>query len=92
MDVGKIENGLECGFVKHCLNCLLITDPVCFEVEYGKVDQISTYKLMKCFLPCNIFFINDSWIGHFQVAVNLTMKARLSEKLFIIKLVLFAYE
>ena len=24
---GKIENGLERGFVKHCLNYLLITDP-----------------------------------------------------------------
>ena len=28
MTVGKIENGLERGFVKHRLNCLLITDPV----------------------------------------------------------------
>ena len=28
MTVGKIENGLEHGFVKHRLNCLLITDPV----------------------------------------------------------------
>ena len=28
MTVGKIENGLERGFVKHCLNCLLITDPL----------------------------------------------------------------
>ena len=28
MTVAKIENGLECGFVKHRLNCLLITDPV----------------------------------------------------------------
>ena len=27
MTVGKIENGLERGFVKHRLNCLLITDP-----------------------------------------------------------------
>ena len=27
MIVGKIENGLERGFVKHRLNCLLITDP-----------------------------------------------------------------
>ena len=26
MIVGKIENGLERGFVKHRLNCLLITD------------------------------------------------------------------
>ena len=33
-----------------------------------------------------------SEIGHFRVAVNLTMKARLSAKLFIWKLVLFAYE
>ena len=31
-------------------------------------------------------------IGHFRVAVNLTMRARLSAKLFIRKLVLFAYE
>ena len=30
MTVGKIENGLERGFVKHRLNCLLITDPLCF--------------------------------------------------------------
>ena len=27
MIVGNIENGLEHGFVKHCLKCLLITDP-----------------------------------------------------------------
>ena len=27
MTIGKIENGLEHGFVKHRLNCLLITDP-----------------------------------------------------------------
>ena len=26
--VGKIEDGLERGFVKHRLNCLLITDPL----------------------------------------------------------------
>ena len=25
---GKIEYGLECGFFKHRLNCLLITDPI----------------------------------------------------------------
>ena len=33
MNVGKIENGLhvERGFVKHRLNCLLITDPKCLE-------------------------------------------------------------
>ena len=30
MIFGKIENGLERGFVKHRLNCLLITDPVSF--------------------------------------------------------------
>ena len=29
MIVGKIENDLERGFVKHRLNCLLITDPMC---------------------------------------------------------------
>ena len=28
MTVGKIENGLERGFVKRRLNCLLITDPI----------------------------------------------------------------
>ena len=28
MTVGKIENGLERGFVKHRLNCLSITDPM----------------------------------------------------------------
>ena len=28
MTVGKIENGLERGFVKHRLNCLFITDPI----------------------------------------------------------------
>ena len=28
LTVGKIENGLERGFVKHRLNCLLITDPL----------------------------------------------------------------
>ena len=29
MTVGKIENGLEHGFLKHRLKCLLITDPKC---------------------------------------------------------------
>ena len=29
MTGGKIENGLERGFVKHHLNYLLITDPMC---------------------------------------------------------------
>ena len=27
MTVGKVENGLEHSFVKHRLNCLLLTDP-----------------------------------------------------------------
>ena len=30
MTVGKLEDGLESGFVKHRLNCLLITDPKSF--------------------------------------------------------------
>ena len=28
MIFGKIENDLELGFVKHCLNCLLMADPI----------------------------------------------------------------
>ena len=44
-----------------------------------------------------LFFSNDPKrlldiaIGHFRVAVDLVMKAKLSAKLFIRKLVLFAY-
>ena len=34
MTVGKIGNGLERGFVKHRLNCLLISDPY-FKDIYG---------------------------------------------------------
>ena len=43
MTVGKIENGLERDFVKHSLNCLLITDPKssphsCFKTHYKIVQ------------------------------------------------------
>ena len=34
MTIGKIENGLERGFVKHRLNCRFITDPMCFTSSY----------------------------------------------------------
>ena len=37
-------------------------------------------------------FCNKNWIGHFRVALNLISKARLNAKLFIQRLVLFAYE
>ena len=40
MTVGKIENGSERGFVKHRLNCLLITDPICLENPYGALVLI----------------------------------------------------
>ena len=33
MIVGKIENGLERGFVKHCQNCLSITDPMSLAMD-----------------------------------------------------------
>ena len=33
MIVGKIENGLDRGFVKHRLNCLLIADPISFQAS-----------------------------------------------------------
>ena len=39
--VGKIENGLERGFVKHCLNCLLITDPTSCELAKPSQENIS---------------------------------------------------
>ena len=34
MIVGKIENGSDRGFVKHRLNCLLITDLIVCESSY----------------------------------------------------------
>ena len=38
MTVGTIENGLEPGFVKHRLNCLLMTDPKNFtSLREGKL-------------------------------------------------------
>ena len=39
MIVGKIENGLERGFVKHRLNYLLITDPLCLRKK-SKIDWL----------------------------------------------------
>ena len=39
--IGKIENSLERGFVKHRLNCLLITDPMFPEgSSNGDVDSL----------------------------------------------------
>ena len=40
MIVGKIENGLEPGFVKHGLNCLLITDPLGFLTVLENIKAI----------------------------------------------------
>ena len=36
MIVGNIENGLEHGFVEHCLNYVLIIDPKCFTVKHAE--------------------------------------------------------
>ena len=48
--VGKIENGLECGFVKHRLNCLLITDPMS-RLTYVQFVQLNCHILVwKCLL------------------------------------------
>ena len=48
---GKIENGLERGFVKHPLYPLLITDPQCFTFgpivpkSYQWIDKGRLFKL-----------------------------------------------
>ena len=45
MTVGKIENGSELGFVKHRLNCLLITDPICdiFRLNHSSFTGIECF-------------------------------------------------
>ena len=58
MIVGKVENGLERGFVKHCLNCLLIADPKSLYFEtvmmncftFDTFDFVLHYLLL-CTLP-----------------------------------------
>ena len=42
--VGKIENGLERVFVKHRLNCLLITDPYCHKLLKQMDKGVSFYR------------------------------------------------
>ena len=42
MTVGKIENGLERGFVKNRLNCLLITDPKFLTYFFDQIEERSS--------------------------------------------------
>ena len=48
MIVGKIENGLERSFVKHRLNCLLITDPVSFVDAVQSTGALNTVPQSIC--------------------------------------------
>ena len=45
MTVGKIENGLERGFVKHRLYYLLITDPMSFAYIASLHAQTSCFEV-----------------------------------------------
>ena len=56
MIFGKIENDLERGFVKHRLNCLLITDPY----DFSKVIdmQMMNQVLNGTHFPLIIFIVN----------------------------------
>ena len=59
MTVGKIENGLERGFVKHRLNCLLITDRLCFVVylqgiEEGSLDMLDNSDFSDTDIPFEV--------------------------------------
>ena len=60
MAVGKIENGLERGFVKHRLNRLLITDPICLQ-------KLFAYKLLKDTI---YVLINNDLDKHIQAKTN----------------------
>ena len=64
MTVGKIENGFERGFVKRLLNCLLITDPLCFYWQLTKrrlqsdgvnIEKQKNYD-RNCFLHIPLLF------------------------------------
>ena len=55
MIVGKIENGLERGFVKHGLNCLLLTDPECFKgVFTGSRGRRLTLITINWWFVCDV--------------------------------------
>ena len=45
MTVGKIENNLEHGFVKHHLNCLLVTDPMTWGKKHGMKKLTCNHSL-----------------------------------------------
>ena len=46
MIVGQTENGLERGFVKHRLNCLLITIPLCRLVFNPKMSGLTSARAL----------------------------------------------
>ena len=76
---------------------LVVVHPDClnFEITGTKLwETIKPYLLLICLNEHDLYrkrISKGSRIGHFRVAVNLIMKARLSAKLFIRKC-LFAYE
>ena len=47
MIVGNIENGLERGFVKHCLNYVLIIDPMCFSCKCDDSKILALVVILK---------------------------------------------
>ena len=59
MIVGKIENGLERRFVKHQLNCLLITNPKCYRpvICTSSVADILLKDMVK-----RLSWLFESWI------------------------------
>ena len=66
MIVGKIENGLELGFV-HRLNCLLITDP-----KFLVVDNYAVFLFEKgnCFSRRQLTAVDNDILTVFPVFGN----------------------
>ena len=56
MIVGKIENGIERGFVKHRLNCLLITDPL---YHHALIKQSRSYLILRVIISSTITTLAD---------------------------------
>ena len=59
MIVGKIVNGLERGFVKHRLNCELITDPLNLSLtkkDYVRSQYMQNFSIILTFLLLLLLF------------------------------------
>ena len=68
MIVGKIENGLERGFVKHRLNCLFMTDPLFLASRPKYKDQVIRKHLARLQGDFTIYKMADGVEGPGHVA------------------------